>query len=45
LRAKEVDVAYEKYKDLLNAFVKDYGTYHYEIKFPMIDEIINTFFR
>lgn len=45
LRAKEVDVAYEKYKELLNTFVKDYGTYHYEIKFPIIDEFINTFFR
>lgn len=30
-RAKEVDEAYKKYLELRNAFVKDYGSYHYSI--------------
>jgi len=27
-RAEEVDAAYKNYMQLLNAFVKDYGSYH-----------------
>ena len=30
-RAKEVEDAYKHYKDLLDAFIKDYGSYHMSI--------------
>lgn len=59
-RAKEVEDAFKaiaaankNYQDLLNAFVKDYGSYHCTISdcdvndtgWKLVDSLINTFFK
>lgn len=42
-RAKEVDEAYKHYMDLLNAFLKDYKTYH--VSFRSDDGMFTDFFK
>ncbi len=42
-RAKEVDEAYKRYMDLLNAFLKDYKTYH--VSFRSDDGMFTDFFK
>ena len=59
-RAKEVEDAFKaiaaankNYQDLLNAFVKDYGSYHCTIRddningidWKLLDNLFNTFFK
>ena len=40
-RTKEIDEAYKHYKELLNAFIKDYGCYATSIS---AEEILNSLF-
>ena len=53
-RAKEVEDAYKKaidankaYRDLLNKFVKDYGSFHmtYSSTSNLVDDVFNSMFR
>jgi len=30
-KAKEIEIAYNNYKKLVNEFVKEYGSYHYSV--------------
>lgn len=42
-RAEEVDAAYKNYMKLLNAFMKDYGSYH--TSFKSDDGLFTDFFK
>ena len=42
-RAKEVEEAYKNYKKLLDAFIKDYGSYHMTLN--QSDSLFDFFFN
>ena len=44
-RAKEIDAAYDKYYELLSAYVKDYGIYSKNSKVNNFSDLINSVFN